>query len=176
MHARTHRLFALGTVSLVLLSGCASEPTDARSAIQTPDTTNEQQADPHRASEGESTNESAETSIPAGAYAASAEFPFPIPDGWEILDPFVEGKLGKDSSMDGSVEYPGDAKDAATTYLTILKDAGFNAYPYGPGELTNQASLAAEGRINDIGYTAILNFDVHADGLQRVSITAVESK
>jgi hypothetical protein len=112
--------------------------------------------------------------IPAGAYAASDEFPFPVPEGWQVLDEFVAGTLGKDVTMDGSVEYPGDAKEAAATYLSLLKAAGFDAYTYAPGEVTNQASLAADGVINGTLYLAILNFDVHADGYQRVSITAAE--
>lgn len=173
MHAFRNRLLVISTALLLTVTGCASEPENTTTENQVVDTGNIENSTPDQATASKSEGTS-EISIPSGAYAASAEFPFPVPEGWSILDPFVEGKLGKDISMDGSIEYPGDAKDAAATYLDLLKAAGFDAYTYGPGELTNQASLAAEGMISGTSYTAILNFDTHADGLQRVSITAVE--
>lgn len=158
------RLLLVSTALVVALTGCAASPA----------TSNTGDPAPNKSTVEQPNSASSDTVIPAGAYAASDAFPFPIPDGWTILDPFTEGKLGKDVSIDGSVEYPGDAKAAAATYLDLLKAAGFVAYTYAPGEITNQASLAAEGSIDGTDYTAILNFDVHADGLQRVSITIVE--
>lgn len=182
MHAYHHRLLAVGAVLLLTLTGCAAEPGASSPESQAPSAGSGEQSapaqEPETAQDPETegdVNASAETTIPAGAYAASAEFPFPIPDGWGVIYPFTEGKLGKDVSMDASIEYPGDAKDAAASYLSVLTAAGFEAGTYGPGELTNQASLYAKGRINGISYSAILNFDVHADGLQHVSITAVEN-
>jgi len=165
---------ALGTALLLALTGCAAESAEPSPQAQTADAGTSQSTAPDQGSSPEPSAGSSETSIPAGAYAASADFAFPVPEGWAVLEPFVEGTLGKDVAVHGSVEYPGDAKAAAATYLELLKAAGFNAYTYGPGELTNQASLAAEGTIGGTAYTAILNFDVHADGLQHVSIAVVE--
>lgn len=181
------RLLAAGTALLVALSGCASSadtddppaaaPETSAAAAPVPEATEGGDTDVVDAADGdaeEPAGADTDTSIPAGAYAAQGEFPFPIPEGWTELDPFTEDTLGKDASMYGSVEYPGDAKDAAAVYLDVLRAAGFDAYAYAPGEMTNQASLAAEGRINGTPYIAILDFDVHADGYQRVSINAVE--
>lgn len=168
------RLLAVSAAFLLMLTGCAPETTTTAPEDASPDTSVTQEQAPSEEESAEPSGEASDITIPAGAYAASADFPFPVPEGWSILEPFVEGTLGKDVSMDGSVEYPGDAKEAAATYLEVLKAAGFDAYVYAPGELTNQASLAAEGSINGTQYTAIINFDVHADGYQRASITAVE--
>lgn len=173
MHVHRTRALAVGIVFLLAMTGCASEASESAPEVQPTETTTTQEA-PEETPDTDEGADSSEITIPAGAYAASDEFPFPVPEGWAVLDEFTEGTLGKDVSMDGSVEYPGDAKEAASTYLALLKDAGFDAYTYAPGELTNQASLAAEGAINGIIYLTILNFDVHADGLQRVSITAAE--
>lgn len=174
MHAHRNRLLVVGIALLLALTGCASNPSSSKPDSQVADTNDTQEIPQQQTPDSEADPQASGVTIPAGAYAASAEFPFPVPEGWTVLDEFTEGKLGKDITMDGSVEYPGDAKDAAVIYLNLLKDAGFNAYVYAPGELTNQASLAAEGVINDILYLAILNFDVHADGYQRVSIVAAE--
>ncbi|MFC7789401.1 hypothetical protein ACU045_10520 [Microbacterium sp. MAHUQ-60] len=173
MRAQRTTPLAVGIAVLLVLTGCASDgPQSASDATgAATNTTHETPQEPRTDSAADV--DSTEITIPAGAYAASAEFPFPIPEGWAVLDEFVEGKLGKDITVDGSVEYPGEAKDAAATYLTLLKDAGFDAYTYSPGELTNQASLAADGFINGTRYLTILN-DVHADGKQRVSVTAAE--
>lgn len=168
------RLLLVGTALIVALTGCASNPATSETGESGPNASTTEKPREGQDSEPQSTPASSDTVIPPGAYAASEAFPFPIPEGWEILDSFTEGTLGKDVSIDGSVEYPGDAKGAAATYLDLLKTAGFDAYTYAPGELTNQASLAAEGSIDGTVYNAILNFDVHADGLHRVSITIVE--
>lgn len=174
MQTRQQCPLIVGIAALLLaLVGCASDPSGNAPETQVADSSSSQEA-PEQSLDTDGEAELAEVTIPAGAYAASAEFPFPVPDGWTILDEFTEGRLGKDVTMDGSIEYPGDAKDAAATYLSVLKEAGFDAYTYAPGEATNQASLAAEGIINDTLYLAILNFDVHADGYQRVSVTAAE--
>lgn len=172
---RLSRISILAACAAFLLvsAGCAAEPS-APSPDVAPSASAPQQPASDEGSDAEAPAGSAEVTIPAGAYAAHADFPFPVPEGWAVLDPFTEGKLGKDVSIDGSVEYPGDAKAAAGTYLDVLNAAGFDAYTYGPGELTNQASLAAEGVIGGVAYVAILNFDVHADGYQRVSITITE--
>lgn len=166
--------YVVGAAFLIFLAGCASEPAATDTESQVADAGDVQPSTAEQEPETDTDTASSETTIPAGAYAASADFPFPVPEGWAVLYPFTEGTLGKDVSMDASVEYPGDAKEAAATYLSILTAAGFDANTYAPGELTNQASLVAKGRINDTAYTTLLNFDVHADGLQRVSITAVE--
>lgn len=174
MHVHRHRSLAVGIALLLGLSGCASDASTSAPEAQVDDTNTSQENAPETTPDSETEAAGSEVTIPDGAYAASADFPFPVPEGWTVLDKFTAGKLGKDITMDGSVEYPGDAKDAAATYLGVLKDAGFDAYTYAPGELTNQASLAAEGTINGTLYLTILNFDVHADGHQRVSITAAE--
>lgn len=163
-------LSALVIASLagLTLVGCAASPTPPAAPPC------EQSADVDDAPAEDVADEGAgagETTIPAGARAASPDFPFPVPEDWAELDPFLEEKLGKDITMYGSVEYPGDAKTAAAHYRELLVAAGFDAYPYGPGELTNEASLAAEGVVAGEMRIAIINFDVHADGLQRVSIT-----
>lgn len=173
---RTHqpryltRLLIVGTAFLFTLSGCAPGPMDNGPDAQGPGTGTTQEPAPDQGSDAAASD----ITIPAGAYAASGDLLFPIPDGWAELDPFTEGKLGKDVTTSGSVEYPGDAQEAAATYLAVLKAAGFDAYTYAPGELTNKASLAAEGMINGLPYFALLNFDVHADGYQRVSIIIIE--
>lgn len=172
MHA--HRLVVASSVLLLVLTGCASGASGGAPGTPAADAADTQATASPQSSDSDAATEASEITIPSGAYAASAAFPFPVPEGWAVLDDFVEGTLGKDVTMDGSVEYPGDAKEAAATYLGVLKDAGFDAYTYAPGEITNPASLAAEGVINGTLYLTILNFDVHADGLQRVSITAAE--
>lgn len=173
---RAHRINSLivGAVVLMALSGCASAPADVVPLAPSPGTSTEQEQAPGQDTDVETDAAASEVTIPSGAYAASGALLFPVPEGWAELDPFEESKLGKDVTVSGSVEYPGDAKDAAATYLAVLKAAGFNAYTYAPGELTNPASLAAEGLIGGIPHFALLNFNVHADGYQRVSIVIVE--
>lgn len=167
--------FAAAAVALAfVLTGCGSgdstaDDAPAPSAVE--NETQNEQVDDAAAGDGDSAAGASEITIPAGAYPASPEFPFPVPDGWAILEPFEETKLGKDLVMSGGVEYPGDAKDAAAIYKDILIAAGFDAYNFAPGELTNQASLAAHGVINGEPRTAILNFDMFADQYQRVAIT-----
>lgn len=174
MRAPRSKSLAVGIVFLFALSGCASNHSDTTPEVQTADTSNTQETAPEQSADSEADADVAETTIPAGSYAASTEFPFPVPEGWAVLDEFAEETVGKDTTMYGSIEYPGDAKDAAAMYLDLLKNAAFDAYTYAPGEATNQASLAAEGVINGTLYLTILNFDVHADGYQRVSIHATE--
>jgi hypothetical protein len=176
---RLRQLPALFIASLagLALVGCAAMPSIPQTAPNEPDTGVSDETGTTDVDTDESSDESAggtEITIPDGARAASAEFPFPVPEGWAELGPFAESKLGKDMTMSGSYEYPGDAKVAAAEYMALLTAAGFNAYTYAPGELTNKASIAAEGIINGKPYFALLNFDVHADGYQRVSIIAIE--
>lgn len=174
MRAHRNRPSAAGIALLLALTGCAFDPSNSAPDTQVADTNKMQETTAEPSPDSEADADASEITVPAGAYAASAEFPFPVPKGWAVLDEFAEGTLGTDVTMNGSIEYPGDAKDAAATYLSLLQDAGFDAYTYAPGEATNQASLAAEGVINGTAYLAILNFDVHADEYQRVSITAAE--
>lgn len=167
---RTRRPSSLLITALAALSlvGCATTP-DANPAA--PADPSVEVTDEHDALDEVQGTPGGETTIPDGARAASAEFPFPVPEDWAELEPFTEEKLGKDITMSGGFEYPGDAKTAAAHYQQLLIAAGFDAYPYGPGELTNQASIAAEGVVNGEMRIAILNFDVFADGYQRVVIT-----
>lgn len=158
---------ALATFSLL---GCAASPSTPAAPPAEPEVELEQEVDAQENADETNGAPGGETSIPTGARAASADFPFPVPADWAELDPFVEEKVGKDITMYGAVEYPGDAKTAAAHYRELLIAAGFDAYPYAPGELTNQASLAAEGVVDGEMRLAIINFDVHADGSQRASI------
>ncbi|MGO3147386.1 MAG: hypothetical protein ACTIJ6_06880 [Leucobacter sp.] len=116
----------------------------------------------------------AETTIPEGALAASSDFPFPVPEGWDELEPFTEEKIGKDTAMSAVYAHPGDAETAAATYETILKAAGFDAYSHPLGELTNAASLMAEGTVNGVAYAGGLDFDTNSEGVARVRINLTE--
>lgn len=101
---RVHRKnwLVVGSISLLLLvMGCASDPSAHTSEDQPAGTNNAQEATPAEGPDSESDAGAAEITIPAGAYAANAEFPFPIPEGWMVLDEFTAGKLGKDITMDG---------------------------------------------------------------------------
>ncbi len=172
MHPHRNRLLAACAALLLVLTGCASEPSGSDPGAPVADTSTPQGSAPEQSPDSAAPAGAADTTIPPGASAASAEFPFPVPEGWAVLHEFTEEKVGKQLTMGGSVEYPGEAKDAAATYLRILKEAGFDASTYAPGELTNQASLVAEGAIQGTHYVVLLNFDVHADGHQHVSIIA----
>lgn len=170
MRFKRTTIAVIGTVLMFALSACASNSSDSEPVAHESNSSEGKETDIELAGEAGT----ADISIPDGAYAASGNLLFPIPEGWNELEPLTEGKLGKDITTSGSVEYPGDAQGDAATYLEVLKAAGFNAYTYAPGELTNKASLAAEGFIDGTEYFAMLNFDEHADGFQRVSITIVE--
>ena len=161
----------IAVLAALSLAGCAATPELAPAEPAEPSVAVGEESTTTDGSDDDAAPAAGETTIPDGARAASPDFPFPVPEDWAELDPFVEEKLGKDITMAGSVEYPGDAKAAAKHYQELLIAAGFDAYPYGPGELTNQASIAAEGTVNGELRIAIINFDVHADGHQRASIT-----
>lgn len=114
-----------------------------------------------------------ETTMPAGAVPASAEFPFPVPEGWAELEAFTQSELGKDPSLTAGYEFPGDAASAATHYLDLLTVAGFTAATYPLGEAVNDASLTVEGTVDGTRYKGMLDFNTHADGKQRVVINLV---
>lgn len=176
---RIHRRPALvaGAILLFALTGCASGAPSAGTDGQAPDTSTSPAAPADAAApdaSGDQASTGADIIIPAGAYAASGDLLFPIPDGWAELDPFTPGKLGKDVTTSGSVEYPGDAKESAAIYFGVLEAAGFVVNTYPLGEVTNKASIMAEGMIGGVPHFALLNFNEHADGYQRVSIIIKE--
>lgn len=181
---RIRQVFGAVTVAF-LLFGCSSspgsdtpvpsEPSVAAEPSAADDTDSESEADASQEPPAQdSGSELAEGSIAVGGVAASAEFPFPVPEGWEILEPFTAGEMGITPIMYAMVEYPGDAKEAADLYTSLLLASGFSAERYLPGEVTNQASLIASGTINGQAYTGTMDFDVFADGLQKVAINLSE--
>ena len=97
-----------------------------------------------------------------------------IPEGWEVIEPFTADKMGKTPIMYAMIEYPGDAKEAADLYTSLLLASGFSAERYPLGEVTNQASLIASGTVNGQAYKGTMDFDVFADGLQQVAINMSE--
>src|SRR5690606_8546672 len=147
----------IAVLAALSLAGCAATPELAPAEPAEPSVAVGEESTTTDGSDDDAAPAAGETTIPDGARAASPDFPFPVPEDWAELDPFVEEKLGKDITMAGSVEYPGDAKAAAKHYQELLIAAGFDAYPYGPGELTNQASIAAEGTVNGELRIAIIN-------------------
>src|SRR5690606_10887312 len=117
----------------------------------------------------ENTSQPAVT-IPAGARAGSADFPFPVPESWAELDSFAEEKVGKDIAMYAAYEYPGEATAAAEHYKSLLSAAGYQVRDDPLGALTNQAALWVEGPVNGEPYHGGITFDSHADGSQRAII------
>lgn len=116
-----------------------------------------------------------ETTMPSGARPASDSFPFPVPEDWAELHPFTEEKIGASMAMVATYEFPGDAKSAAALYEQLLKSGGFEAYPYAPGELVNDASLMVEGTVSGEDYKGGIDFDTTAEGTQRASIHLQEN-
>lgn len=185
---------ALGAVTVaLLLIGCSTSPGNDTPVPAEPSVATESPgaAEPSATEDAESGGEAEESeeapqpgsgseladgSIAVGAVAASAEFPFPVPEGWQVLEPFTADKMGKTPIMYAMVEYPGDAKDAADLYISLLQASGFSAERYPLGEVTNQASLIASGTVNGQSYTGTMDFDVFADGLQKVAINLSEEK
>lgn len=181
---RIRQVLGATTVAF-LLFGCSSspsgdtpvpsEPSVAAEPSVAEDAGSESEADEsEEAPAQDSGSELAEGSIAVGAVAASAEFPFPVPEGWEVLEPFTADKMGKTPIMYAMVEYPGDAQEAADLYTSLLLASGFSAERYPLGEVVNQASLIASGTINGQSYKGTMDFDVFADGLQKVAINLSE--
>lgn len=175
---RTTATCALVLAGMVGLTSCASDPaetppadeavTNAQSEDASDDT--DDSADAAADDSDDSADTAAETTIPDGAYAASADFPFPIPEGWEEIYPFTEEEIGKSAAMTAAYSYPGDAESAAATYEDILNSAGFVAYANPVGALTNAASLMVEGVVNGVAYKGPLDFDTDSEGTNRVAI------
>lgn len=177
---RIRQTLGAGAVAL-LLFGCSSSPETETTAPAEPAAAQsaEPTADPapqesEEAPAKDSAPEAPEGTIASGAVAASANFPFPVPEGWAILEPFTPEKIGKTPTMYASVEYPGDAQEAAALYSSLLQESGFTAERYPLGEVTNQASLIASGTVNGQAYTGTMDFDVFADDIQQVAINLSE--
>ncbi len=181
---RIRQKLGAATVTL-LLFGCSSSPgsntpvpTEPSVAAEPSATDGAEPGGEAEESEEAPTEGSAaevpEGTIAPGAVAASTDFPFPVPEGWEILEPFTLGKLGKTPTMYASVIYPGDAQEAAALYSSLLQASGFTADRSPLGEVTNQASLVASGTVNGQAYTGTMNFDTFADGTQQVAISMSE--
>lgn len=158
-----------GVVILALI-GCAGEPTatDPEPGIQAESVIEEEAP----ATEADDSAEAAstETTIPRGARPASDTFPFPVPEDWAEVEPFMEEKIGGSMGMYGTYEYPGDANSAATLYEDLLKSAGFIIHPNPLGETVHEASFIVEGNVNGNNYTGGIDFDAVADGMQLASI------
>lgn len=151
---------ALLLAGLLGITACASEKSDKESANSSATATKEPVA---KGSEAKSV-------MPQGAKPGSADFPFPVPQDWTELEPFTEGKLGKDISMAASFGFPEDAISAAEAYQRLLEEAGFEIHPNPLGEQVNDAAFIAKGKVNGANYSGTLDFDADADGTQRVAI------
>ena len=170
---RSFTTTALVLAGLLSLTGCAAEAPVAGSPDEQGITDAGQESEA-TAVESDEAAEGSETTMPPGARPASADFPFPVPEGWPELDPFTEEKLGKNLAMSGSVIYPGDAQSAAATYQQLLQEAGFQIHPHPLGEQVNAASFIVTGRIDGVVYAGGLDFDTDFNGNQRVAINLVE--
>lgn len=183
---RTTATFALVLAGMLGLTSCASDPTDPPAADESgttaesedtadaADAAADDSADDADSADEDAPDAATETTIPAGAYAASADFPFPIPEGWEEIYPFTEEKIGKSAAMTAAYAHPGDAESAAATYEELLSSAGFVAYENPVGALTNAASLMVEGVVNGVAYKGPLDFDTDSEGTNRVAINLTE--
>jgi hypothetical protein len=159
----------LGTVGVIALTGCAAsvpEPAPT-SAIDS------EAVDQHTTDE-ESADAPATTTIPAGARAASADFPFPVPEDWAEHEPFAEEKIGGSAGVYGSLVFPGDAASAAASYQALLRDAGYAVHPHPLGEVTHDAAFIVEGPIDGVAYSGQISFDTIADGTPRVAINLTQ--
>lgn len=168
---------SLSTAAL-LLTGCSATDEETIdppvAAADSEPTSQEQPASGDDSRDSSTDSASGDVTIPAGARAASPEFPFPVPEDWEELEPFVQDTIGKDVSMSAMYRFPGDARAAADHYMELLNEAGFSTTNYAPGELTNDAALFGEGRINGQAYSGMISFDTDAAGTQRASINLTE--
>lgn len=168
------RTVVLGAAALILvLTGCAGgAETQSRPTV----TESDEVTDTQPELESSSTDGAAvgDVTIPAGARAASADFPFPVPEDWEELEAFAPMESGMKRGMSGTLRFPGDARTAADHYMDLLNEAGFPADNYLPGEAGNDASLYADGKINGQPYGALINFDTDAAGTPRAIIMLFE--
>jgi hypothetical protein len=174
MH-RTVAICALALAGMLGLASCASPSTEAPSVseAESPAATDTAPGVDTNESESDSSGMT-DSSIPDGAHAATADFPFPIPDGWEEINPFTEEKIGKSLAMSAVYTRPADAQAAADTYIQLLKNAGFEIHANPTGELVHDASFIAEGVINGVVYKGGLDFDTDANGTARVVINLTE--
>src|SRR5690554_1260596 len=87
----------LGATALIaLLSGCGENPSGPTTTPNTSDSTPSAEPTTGTTDNNSSSGQNAqEVSIPAGARAASADFPFPVPEGWDEIEAFTEEKVGK---------------------------------------------------------------------------------
>ncbi|WP_168625639.1 hypothetical protein [Cryobacterium sp. BB307] len=176
MRARLwNRNLLIGAVVVAFaLTGCASDapaPADPPPAAAEADKTSDENASSDDSAERPA---GGDVTIRTGARAASTEFPFPVPEDWEELEPFTAGKIGKDASMSASYRFPGDARSAADLYMALLNEAGFPTDNYPLGEVVNDASLLGKGYVNGQAYAGIINFATIHDGTQRAVINLVE--
>ena len=181
---RKLRPIAVAAVVLLLTSGCSTgEPSDIQ-----PSSVQEQAAPGESATEDVAPTEDApedagqdeappqddagatEVSIPAGAVPASADFPFPVPEGWAVLDEFAPDRVGKSDGMFGAYEYPGAASDAAQTFQDLLIAAGYTVHPDLLGSTVHEAAFIVEGPVNGTPYSGGILFNTQADGYQKASI------
>ncbi|NLE97107.1 MAG: hypothetical protein GX596_03850 [Propionibacterium sp.] len=155
------------------LAGCggespapAQEPEPAAAAAEPAD----EEPDETPADEVAARDEPAGTTIPDGAVPASSDFPFPVPEGWALLEPFAEGSIGGSDAVTGILEFPGDAEEAAAHYEALLKSAGYDAYPFALGAVVNDASILVEVEVAGTMYKGGIDFNTHADGFQKAVI------
>lgn len=178
------RPIVVAAVVLLLASGCS---TDGPSGTQ-PSSVQEQAAPVESATEDVAPTEdvpedagqdeappqdeagATEVSIPAGAVAATTDFPFPVPEGWSALEEFEAGQIGKSEAMYAGYEYPGAAADAAQTYQDLLVAAGYIIHPDLLGATLHEAAFIVEGPVNGTLYKGSITFNTHADGYQRAAI------
>lgn len=175
MFRRVAAVCTLGLVGVLGLASCASlsgEPQPASQSTPDPSPDSAHTDDSDGSDSGDA--DVAKSTIPDGARAASPDFPFPVPEGWEEMEPFTEEKIGKSVAMSAIYAHPGDAETAANTYSQLLKAAGFDAYSYQLGAVTNDASLMVEGAVNGVAYKGPLDFDTDADGTSRVRINLTQ--
>lgn len=173
------RSFVFGVFTLTLV-GCGAEvpPTDPPAGE--PAVTQEQSAAAEQlvAPEQGGADEPADTGDPApaeivmpdDAQPGSDEFPFPVPGGWENLEPFAEVQVGGDMRMYAIYEYTGDADSASATYQDLLTSAGYAVSANPMLEVTNAAAFTVEGPVNGEQHTGSVAFDTNAEGVQRAII------
>lgn len=175
---KMHRTVVIGTLALAGIFGlasCASSFAEPQSVSQSEPAAATDTASSTDNNEPDSdASDMTDSTIPDGAHAATADFPFPIPDGWEEIEPFTEEKIGKSISMSAIYTRPDDATAAADTYSQLLEKAGFEIHANPTGEMVHDASFIAEGVINGVVYKGGLDFDTDANGTARVVINLTE--
>lgn len=158
---------ALVFSGLLVVTGCATG-TPAPDSPEAP-----AGAEVQESSEAEA--EDSKTVMPQGARPGSADFPFPVPQDWPELSPFVEEKIGKKMGRHAVFGHPGDAASAAATYRSLLEEAGFAIHPNPLGEQVHAASFVAKGDVDGVDVAGTLDFDTDAAGTHRVVINLTES-